>query len=302
MLAALWLAPLPAAAQSPKELAAAKQAFKEGEDAEARGDLPTALARFQKALAVKETPQLHLHVGLVEEKMGRLNDALGSYQRGLDRAGSLPAVAKVAREQLEALRPRIPRVTATAATPPPGFAATLDGAPLPLGTAVAGEPGPHRPHAEAPGYAPRDESCTGAERAARGFSLDLVPVQAAPPPDTGSSRVPGAVLLAGGAVAVIVGAGLLGGSYAKDASINQQCKGPQRTMCPLSQKDSILAAVSMVNAMRFSGIGVGVLGLAGVAAGAALLVQAGRPAAATGVAVAPVVGEGTAGVVVMGRF
>ncbi len=107
MAASVIGAPGLASAQSAKDVAAARQAFKEGEDAEAKGDLSVAIDRYRQALAIKATPQLHLRVGAVEEKLGRLVDALASYQRGLEKASSLPAVAAVAGEQIEALRPRV---------------------------------------------------------------------------------------------------------------------------------------------------------------------------------------------------
>ena len=71
-------------------MATARQAFKEGDEAENRGDLAIALAKFKEALAFKATPQLHLRIGAVQEKSGRLVDALDSYETGLSRRRPSP--------------------------------------------------------------------------------------------------------------------------------------------------------------------------------------------------------------------
>lgn len=297
LLAAAALAPARAAAQSPKEIAAARRAFQEGDEAEGKGDYPTALARFQAALAVKSTAQLHLRVGVVEEKLGKLRDALASYQRALALASALPAVGKVAREQIEGLQARIPTVTVTVAQPPPGLTVTLDDAPLAasvFGTAMPLDPGAHRLHAEAPGRVPRDEAFTAAPRSAARFTIELAPL-AAPERPAAPSKVPGGIATGGGAAALAVGALLIGLSVAKDGSIDGLCGGAERLRCPESKREQILGDVSTVNALRFSGLGVGILGAAGVAVGTALLVKAARPQA-TAVRVVPLVGVGMVGV------
>jgi len=307
LAALVALAPAPAAAQSAKDLAAARQAFREGDDAEAKGDYARALARFQAALAVKETAQLHLRVGAVQEKMGKLVDALASYQLGLAKAASLPAVAKIAREQIEGLRPRIPTLTVMA-QPLPGLEVTLDGAPIApsaLGATVPIDPGAHRLHAEAPGHVARDQAFTSTERAGARIELNLVADAPKPPPEAPASpKLPGALAAAAGGVALVAGAALIGVSVAKDGSIDALCGGGARDHCPLSKKAAIDGDVRAVNALRFSGVGVTVIGAAGAAVGTWLLVKATRPAqpASGAIVVTPAVGAGAAGVVVGGRF
>jgi hypothetical protein len=300
------LAPVSARAQSARDLAAAKAAFKEGEEAEARGDYPTALAKFGQALSVKDTAQLRLRVGAAQERLGRLNEALASYQGGLDKAASLPAVAKVAREQLEALRPRIPTLTLFAAKPVPGLVVTLDDAPVApsvLGTAMKVDPGTRRVHVTAPGYQSRDQSVAVAERSSLRVELELLPeAVAVAPVAPAPSRLPGALVLGGGGAALIAGVVLLAVSYARDATINGLCGGADRMACPLSRKPEIDADVASVNAMRFSGLGVAVVGAAGVAVGSYLLVKAGRPTATGWVRVMPTMGAGTTGVIAVGAF
>lgn len=301
MLAAATLAPAGAAAQTTKEIAAAKKAFHEGEEAEAKGDYVTALDRFQAALAVKTTAQLHLRVGVVEEKLGRLRDALASYERGLALTSALPAVAKIAREQIDALTPRIPTVTVTVTAPPPGLTVTLDEAPFTaFGAAVPLDPGMHHLHAEAPGRPSRDETFLAAERGRTPLTLDLaLPAPAEP---DGLSKLPAALALGGGGAALVVGAVLIGVSVAKDGHINALCGGADRLLCPQSRQQEILGDVRAVNALRFSGIGVGIAGAAGVVVGAVLLTKA-APASAPatgGLTLVPVIGPRMVGL--SGRF
>ena len=297
-----------AAAQSARDLAAAKQAFKEGEEAEARGDYQTALARFGQALSVKDTAQLHLRVGAAQERLGRLTDALASYQRGLDKAAGLPAVAKIAREQLDGLRPRIPTLTLIAVKPIPGLVITLDGAPVApsaVGTALKVDPGTRRLQLSAPGYQPRDQAISVPERLDTRVELSLVPeapaiVPVAPAP----SRLPGAFTLGAGGAVLIAGVALLIVSYTTDATVDALCHGADRMRCPASRKDEILADVSRANALRFSSLGVMAVGAAGVAVGSTLLVKAARrPTPTTGyVRVVPSLGAGLMGVTAVGVF
>ncbi|MFT3766492.1 MAG: hypothetical protein QM820_13415 [Minicystis sp.] len=174
-----------------------------------------------------------------------------------------------------------------------------------LGSAILLDPGPHQLHAEAPGRAPHDQSFDAAPRSSTRITIDFAPVAptAAAASSTGASRLPGALATAGGAAALAAGAALIGVSVAKDGSIDALCGGSDRLRCPLSKKDRIEGDVRTVNAMRFSGIGVAVLGAAGAAVGTYLLVKANKASPASGaVTMTPLLGAGTAGIGVAGRF
>lgn len=305
--AALAASPAVASAQSAKDLAAARQAFKDGEDAEGKGDLTVAVTKYRQALAVKATPQLYLRIGAVEEKLGRLVDALASYTKGLEKASSLPAVAKIAKEQVEALRLRVPLVTLSVPKAPPDLVVTLDGAPVALGSLGAElpvDPGVHRVHAQAPGFLSRDQAFTAAERGRTKLVLELLPSSPAapPPPPPPPSKLPGILVTAGGAAFVVGGVALLAASYAKDSAIDAQCHGSARDKCPLSQQGQITSEVHTANALRFSGIGMGVVGAAGAATGIYLLVRKPAPTTTGSVQVVPAMAPGAAQVLVSGRF
>jgi hypothetical protein len=298
---AVCAGPATARAQTAKEIAAARRAFQEGEEAESKGELVTALARFRAAIAIKETPQIHLRIGSVQEKLGKLVDAMASYRRGLAMASSRTTVARVANEQIAALGPKIPTIKVAASAPPQGLVVTIDGARLDassLGVARPVDPGQHRVHAEAPGRTPFDRALL-LDRGESVVVLSLAPIAEKAPPEPPPSKVPGALVIAGGGAALVAGAVLIGLSVSQDGSIDALCGGPDRRTCPESKRDEIEGDVRRVNAMRFSGIGVGALGAAGAAVGTWLLVKASRPRepSSGGVRIAPTIGWGTVGVV-----
>ena len=194
---------------------------------------------------------------------------------------------------------------------PPDLVITIDGAPVApstVGSPVPVDPGTHRIHAQAPGFLPRDQSFTIAERGRPRVVLDLLPGTGIndglhPPPaadaDAGPSRLPGALVTAAGGVALVAGVSLLAASYVKDGTINGLCGGSARLTCPISMKTEIQSDVSTVNAMRFSGIPLALAGAAGVGAGIYLLVRSPKPAT-TGASVRVVPTPG--GVAAFGRF
>src|SRR5690348_15587374 len=77
-----------ALAQADAEIALAKQFFRDGEAAEKKQDYPKALALFEKALAIKQTPQIFLRVAAIDERLGKLVEALVAYERAQERATS----------------------------------------------------------------------------------------------------------------------------------------------------------------------------------------------------------------------
>jgi hypothetical protein len=309
----------PAAAQTPEDIASAKRWFKEGEEAEKRGEYANALSNFEQALAVKATPQLYLRVGACQEKLGRLIEAEASYQEALARANAqaLTPVALVAAEQIEALRPRIPVVSIAPADAYPGLSVTIDGAPV-APAALAGKmpvnPGAHQLTAEAPGYDRRVQPFTAAERDLLTLAFNLTPTAPTrppptppptpPPPPPDHTRIPTAVLITSG-VAFVLGGALVGGSIALDRSIDEKCGGPTRKNCPAKQQSEIESSVVSVNIIRGTGIAVGGIAVLGAAVGIYALLRrpkAPPPAAARFLQVAPVVGPGSMGIGANGRF
>jgi tetratricopeptide (TPR) repeat protein len=318
----------PAAAQD-ADIAQAKKWFTEGAAAEKKGDCRAAVELFRKALAVKETPQLHLRVGNCQEKLGDLVAAEASYEKAVARAEQAERkdALEVAREELEDIRPRVPRVTFTLASPPNDLNLQLDGLPLAassLDTALALNPGDHAVAAEA-GKARFDKSFTLAEKDRITIAIELPgaggsPVTPAPPVAPvapvegdagGGPNVPAIALLAGGGAAVIGGVVLVIVSYAKDSSIDDDCGGPERLRCPAPQRDDIESRIDSVNLFRGLGFGLAGAGLVAAGVGTTLLVtssssappaEARAAATRAGVRFSPAVGPGSIGLGASGRF
>jgi hypothetical protein len=309
----------PASAQPDAQIAAAKQAFKEGDEAEKRRDLPTAAAKFKEAIAVKETPQLVLRLGGVQEKMGLLAQAMASYERGMERAqaANLSNVAKVAREQMEAMRSRVPTVVVTVAKAYPELTVTLDDKPLALGTKIYLDPGDHKVVAEATGYQKKEKPFAAVERDSLEFQLDLAPVGGPAPvtgpiegngvtPDNGPrpSKVPAAILIGGGAAAIGAGVAFFVVATGKNSDVDKLCGGPDRKHCPVTKKDEINSDISTVKLFQIVSLVSTVVGVGGVGVGTYLLLRKPPPPAqaADGVRVFPILGPTTAGAGLSGRF
>ncbi|HEY4120146.1 MAG TPA: hypothetical protein VGM56_19915, partial [Byssovorax sp.] len=309
--------PAAAYAQTDAQVAAARAAFKEGDEAEKRRDLPTALAKFKAALAVKETPQLILRIGGVQEKLGQLGQAMLSYERGLERAqaANLAPVVKVVKEQIDALRPRVPTVVVTVAKQYPDLAVTLDDKPLALGTKLYLDPGDHKLVARASGYDTKEKPFAATERDALEFQLDLAPTGGAAPPVGGPpagetagpssdkpSRLPSVILISGGGAAIATGIVFFVLAGGKDSDVDKLCGGSDRLHCPPAQETTINSDVSSVKTFQVvGGVAVGV-GAVAVGIGTYMLLRTPKPAPAAAFEVLPSFGPSQAGLTARGAF
>ncbi len=193
----------------------------------------------------------------------------------------------------------------TVAGAPADLVVTLDDAPLAPGTIGKEQPidpGVHRVHAEATGRKPQDQTFTAVERGRARVDLELLPSALPAPPPPPPSRLPGALVTAGGAAVLVASVAALAASYVKDAAIDAQCHGAGRTLCPISHQAQILSDVRTANALRFSGVALGVAGAGGLAAGVYLLVKKPRPSTGGQFRVVPAVGPGGAQATIVGRF
>lgn len=285
LVASLVLGSAPAMAQTEVELAAARQWFKDGEQAERAGDCATAIVKFQKALGVKSTPQLELRVGACQEKLGLFASAYGSYDRALAmaRAGSLKKVVTVAEEQLAAVAPRVPHLTLRAPETYEGLRVSIDGEVLREGPGarLALDPGTHQLVAEAPGKRPLELAVQLSAGADEIVTLALEPLSVAGAPSDGApARADAAgegsgalpyVLLGVGGAAVAGGAVLFFVARGQDADIDDRCGGAERLACPASQRDAIESDVASVDRLQGIAFGLGGLGVAAAVVGGVLL-------------------------------
>lgn len=146
--AALWCAP--AGAQTPEELAAARQVFTEGKQLEGKSAWAEALEKFKKVALVKITPQVRFHIALCEENLGHLVSALKGFELAAEEAKLAGAaaveVANLAPGRADALRARVAKLHVNVEGPVLTSKIFLDDvelAPRDLGGPILVDPGKH---------------------------------------------------------------------------------------------------------------------------------------------------------------
>lgn len=303
----------PAAAAEPAGDARkeAERLFLEARAALEQGRRDEACAAFRRSLELAEVANTVFNVARCDEQDGRLLPALRGWERGLALVPPNDERAAAARARAVELEQRIPRLTVTLPPDaPPGARVLLDGAPLDASALGAPTPlpvGDHTVVAEAPGREPRKLPVTLAEGDRQSVLISFGPEQRAgappppppPPPDAGNTRRTLGFVLGGVGLAGLAAAGVTGGLLlARDAEIKDLCPEPGR--CSQGGLDTIDGSkpLLVVNAIAWG------VGIAGLGAGAALLITSGggdaeqRPQAA----IAPAALPGGGGLTMVGRF
>jgi len=296
-LLAVLLTAAPAAAQvSESQRANARHLASQGQEALDARDYAKAADRFAKAEAIVHgAPTLLLGQAQAQVGLGRLVAAREIYARivhdGVPRGAPQPfhQALRDAKKELEALTPRIPKLTvqirgATAAR------ATLDGEALPPGAVGVGQPvdpGAHVVRAEADGLAPAEVTVTLAERGAETVTLDLAPPKPGPEasggPLSGSPmRTAGFVSLGVGIAGVVVGIGTGAVAIGKHAALAKSC--PTGTC--VGQSSAIRSYHVMTTTSTIGFVAGGAL----AAAGAAMAVLGSRAKPLASARIAPVIG------------
>lgn len=279
--AVLAVAPVARADEpTPQALARAREEYRRGLALEQAGDWEGALVVFKGVALVKSTPQVRFHIAQCEEKVGNWVEALGSYRLALSEAqqGNVAEVQKEASAAIEALEPRLPKLTIERGTGAAAARVLLDGrelGPASVGTPIAVNPGPHRIEASSPGR----ETAVIEVVAEEGKTSDVALVLkdqpgAAKPLPTPIEEEGGSALLPAGVVALGVGVASLGASgvfFALRGSaisdLDAAC-GPDGQSCPsdLQETADSGATYATVSTVTF------VAGLTCVALGVTLLV------------------------------
>ena len=299
---------------SAAELASARSLFNEARTAEEQGEWQDALARLDAVAKVKMTPQVRFHLGLCQEHLGRLLEALNNLERAASEGAeqNLSTVVAEAREHASSVRSRLPKLSIIL---PPGSDARVevDGqevASVLLTRPVAFDPGPHTVVATAPGLSfSREVSVAEGEEKRIDVAFTRVPLStkaAQPPPvvppraDTGgvgteASSGPGSRWSTLGWIGVGVGGAALVGATAS-LIVRQGAINDINASCP-DHRDCPRQLESSQNTARTFGTVGTVLGIAGGAVavtGVVLLLQP-RGDARAKVAVAPFVTYGAIG-------
>jgi hypothetical protein len=308
------LVPAAAAAQpSDADRATARILAQEGRDALKSKDYAVAADRFTRADAMVHAPTLLLDLARARAGLGQLIAAQEVYSRILREGvppGSPPVFQKAldtARDELDALTPRIPSVTIDVKGTVSAVV-TLDAAPLPaaaLGVKRAVDPGKHVVRAQAGGFVPAEATFTVAEGKTESITLTLVPEAApavvppppkpvpvappppppvapvvlgpppprpAPPPEAQAHRHPraaaGIVALGVGGAGLVLG-GVTGALFLARRS-DLQAGGCQNGLCPVSEQGT-LSDYRLYGTLSTVGFGVAAVG---VVSGAVLLLTA----------------------------
>lgn len=329
LLALLAIVPWSASAQTPDELEQARRAFAEGEAAEARGDCATAIERYAAVVTVKETAAVRLRIGRCLERLGRVRDALGAYERARELAQADAQALEVATQVATDLRERIPTVTVDVPRDVAGAVVTIDGEPMPAGAGARQvDPGRHEVVVEAPG---RKRFSTSFEVALGGkhvVDVLLPPVGGdetpppPPPPEEERSPFPWlpVTLYAAGGVAIGVAIPLLITAASDDSALDEQCfdasgaASEDRDPCLHADGSAFTTAEraafeddrSSVNTRQGVGWVLAGLGVASAGVATVLLLTGGDEATAgTGLrveSVAPVASPTEAGLALRGAF
>lgn len=305
--------------------------FQQGKALLERGLVAEACQKLSDSLARARRGGTLLNLAVCREKQGRFATALRLFEEArarADRDGRADR-EQLAREHVEALRPRLSWLTVQLApgADVPGLVVRRDDAELPRqswGVIEAIDPGEHTVTAAAPGRAPFEvRERVGADDARVVVTIPLLapalerpsPAAAAPPPSRAATPVPpsratapepvrrgapawkvplGVGALVVGAAGVVTGA-VLGIEAILDSNASKRlCPGDH---CPTDE--GFAANQHARTAATGSDIAFSA-GLLVAGAGAALLISA-RPSAAS-VRLVPVVGPGVAGLSLRGAW
>lgn len=147
----LVLALIPTAAlgaPSAAQLETARKLFAEAEKDQDAGRWEFALRKLQGVASIKETPGVRFHIGNCLENLGRLQEALESFQRAQSLAedSRTKDVIDLVGPRIEQLRKRLPTLTVRVSGHGGEVSVRIDDKPLDntlLGSPVGLDPGPH---------------------------------------------------------------------------------------------------------------------------------------------------------------
>jgi hypothetical protein len=322
LLALTWASP--ALAQSPDEQQA-EALFREGRDAIDHGDFNAGCAKFAASLRLTQRPGPLLNLANCEEHQGRLVSALAHWTDGIALLPKTDERIASARDRVEALGRRIPRLTVTLApSPPTGTKVTLDGAtlsPAALGLPSPLDLGEHTLIASAPGHADGKQTLVLAEGERREITIfpgDALPAVVTPPPpppvvekpivpvepppsSSGGARTAGFVVGGAGVVSLAIGAitGVM--TIGKKNAVEEACGGPTGPCLAANPADVRSLEKSGITLSTVSTVTF-IVGAVGLGAGVTLVLLGGRRRAPTTATLTPLVSTSGGGLSMQGSF
>ena len=311
-----------AADEKDKAVLDARQKFRQAISMQTGGNWAAALQLFRDVAAVKNTPQVRFNIAICEENLGQLVQALGDYQLAATQAreeGSLQVAGEVD-GRLTTLQERIPKVVIQRDEKVARAKISIDGVEVGfemLGKPMPVDPGGHAVDAEAKGFTKFEKAFDVAERQAVTVQIEMValpagaeapastaaaPAQAdkgAPPPAKGTNIVP--YVIGGVGAASLVASGVFFVLRQKAISdLDAAC--PSRTNCAAtSDFTSKQSSGQTDQTLAYVTLGVGIAGL-GAGALMLLLAPSSSSGSDTAVRLTPGAALADVGASVVGRF
>jgi hypothetical protein len=310
-------------AQSGDAGALAQQLFNQGRELASANRWAEACPKFEASLHYDPVLGTRLNLATCYEQIGKLASAWALYRDSVELAAKAGDAKRrdYAKKRVEALEPRLPRLTIAApARPPAGLVVKRDGTQIELGAlnnALYVDPGVHAIVASAPGFETFSGTVTLAERKTETLAIPelkpapVQPVAARSPaqPATAQDAAPGllttrrkiAIGVAGASVISSV-AGIVLGVSAKQRQDDAFRRCPDlATPCTEAAQSNELLASSRSRA-RGANIAYGIAAVAAVGAGVLWFTGAPEPENARRVTLVPSVAPGEASLAVVGRF
>lgn len=259
--ASIALAPMTARAETVSpEIAAARKKFDKAVDLEKAGDFKGALAVLREVAAVKATPEVHFHLGVCLEKLGRLVEARAEYIESRTKAevkDEGEVLTKKANDRVTDLDARIPKVAIAVPEDVINAKVSVDNAApvsLLVNPVISLDPGTHKLTITASGRRAYSRTILVKERdPVFNMTVEMpaeeVDEPAPPPPkpvvtppprprDDGPKSSPYPYVFGG---VGLVALGVAGVMYAlRDSTISDmdEACGPARDRCPRSNEDT----------------------------------------------------------------
>ena len=321
LLAATAFTSAPPAYADPADKAAAESLFVEGKSLLDAGKAKEACPKLEESMRLEQATGTLINLARCHEAIGKIATAWAEYKEVAvrsEREGNA-ARARGATELAAKLEGRVPHMSVAVTKPVAGMSVERDGRAVgegSYGAFVAVDPGEHVVVAKAPGHREWSERVNVTGDAARvTVTVPALEEAAAPAPGgegntsgatsggtapssrSSSNRTLGFALGGAGVAGVAIGTvfGILTLAKASDVKDDPAlCKGG---CTPAGREAADTATVFGV----VSTIGFG-LGVAGLGAGAVLLLTSGGESSSTGLVVAPVVGKSSGGLALARKF
>jgi len=258
--ASIALAPMSAYAEATTPaVEAARKKFEKAVDLEKAGDFKGALAVLREVAAVKATPEVHFHLGVCLEKLGRLVEARAEYVEARTKAETKDdgvVLTQKANDRVADLDARIPKIAITVPEDVLNAKVSVDNAApvsLLVNPVIALDPGTHKLTVTASGRRAYSRTVLVKERDAvfnMTVEMPVEEVDEPPPPapktvaapprprDVEARSSPYPYVFGGIGLVALGAAGVL---YAMRGStireLDDAC-GPARDRCPRSSEDT----------------------------------------------------------------